>query len=212
MGDIDGLTAWLPNVIMGPTGASDMGTAYLDAIVLLEMRTGSLGRLGEISEKLAAMDGELLLEQRNHEEGSEEWNSIQDELDEIHSGKTWLQLQSEMHSIDDMIAREVKEQAASRALMQTMMGVLIPFNPKMPSEAQNLREYYYNARTVAEQWKEGNPMVMPFSDRNVMDTWRMVEAWASDDTGSMAKQEFLRQGALHATIGVALVCLLSQRT
>ncbi|MHC4302085.1 MAG: hypothetical protein ACYS7Y_32890, partial [Planctomycetota bacterium] len=204
MGDIDGLTAWLPNVIMGPTGASDMGTAYLDAIVLLEMRTGSLGRLGEISEKLAAMDGELLLEQRNHEEGSDKWNSIQDELDEIHSGKTWLQLQSEMHSIDDMIAREVKEQAASRALMQTMMGVLIPFNPKMPSEAQNLREYYYNARTVAEQWKEGNPMVMPFSDRNVMDTWRMVEAWASDDTGSMAKQEFLRQGGGRSAILAAI--------
>ena len=162
----EGAAMWLPNVLMGPTGRAGMGAARADAMIMLEMQTGVLTRQSEVAEKMLKV-----------ESGSPEWNVLRDEMDQI----------------DNLITREVKEISATRGFLSTVFGVVMPFSPKMPTEAQTLREYYYQARTVSEQWAQGEPMPMPFDDRNAREAWSMVAAWAADDTGSAAKLEFLRQ-------------------
>lgn len=173
----EGAATWLPNVLMGPTGRSGMGVARADAIITLEMEHGLLTRSGEIAELMAA-----------EEEGSPKM----------------LELKGELEAIDDLIAKETKEISASRAFVQTVFGVFMPFNPKMPDKAATLREYYFQARTTADQWKDGNPVPMPFDNRNAREAWSMVAAWAADETGSIAKQEFLTQHGGRSSILAAI--------
>ena len=173
----DGAATWLPNVLMGPTGRMGLGTARAEAMIVLEMTTGVLTRSGEIAEELAGLEA-----------GTPEALALEDEL----------------RAIDDLISKEVKEVSASRAFLQTVFGVLMPFNPKMPTESQTLRQYYYDGRTTAEQWAIGNPMPMPFDGRNAREAYSMVAAWASDNTGSQAKQEFLKQHGGQSSILAAI--------
>ncbi len=173
----DGATSWLPNLLMGPTGRMGMGTARADAIIMLEMQTGVITRQGEVAEELAAAEA-----------GSAEAHALEDEL----------------RALDEFTTKEVKEVAASRAFMQTVYGVIMPFNPKMPTESQTLREYFHQGRMVSDQWAEGKPMPMPFDDRNATEAWQMVAAWAADETGSQAKQEFLTQHGGRSSILAAI--------
>ena len=173
----DGAAMWLPNTLMGPTGRTGMGTARADAIIMLEMQTGVLTRSGEVAEEMLSKDVD---------------------------SPEWLALQDELHAIDDLIAKETKEIAATRSFLQTVYGVIMPFNPKMPDEAATLRSYYHQSRVTAEQWAEGNPMPTPFDGGNARDAWSMVAAWAADDTGSAAKLEFLRQHGGRSSILAAI--------
>ena len=173
----EGATMWLPSILMGPTGRSGMGAARSEALVMLEMQGGYLTRSAEIAEQLVGLD-----------EDSVEWIALTDEL----------------RSIDDLIAREVKEISASRAFMQTVFGVIMPFNPKMPTESQTLKQQFYQGRVIADQWAEGNPMPTPFDGQNARDAWDMVAAWAADQTGSFAKQEFLSQHGGRSSILAAI--------
>ena len=173
----EGATTWLPNLLMGPTGRSGMGVARADAIIVLEMEHGLLTRSGEIAGAMRAL-----------EDGDPELMVLKDELE----------------AIDDLIAKETKEISASRAFLQSVFGVIMPFNPKMPDKAATLREYYHGARVTAEQWQKGNPMPAPFDGRNAREAWNMVAAWAADETGSLAKQEFLAQHGGRSSILAAI--------
>jgi len=168
-GDINGLTAWATPWVMGPTGRFGMGSAYIDAAANLEMRTGIFSRQKEIADKLAAIPE-----------------------DQVKSEKA-LALESELARMDELITREVRDAATSAALVQTLYSVLLPFNPKRPSDSQKLREYYFDGLAAAKQWEQGNPVAMPFGDGSAQDAFSLIAAWAADDTGAEAKQVFLSQ-------------------
>jgi len=176
-GDVDGLSSWNVPWIMGPTGRWGGGMGYADAAANLEMRTGVFSRQAEIALKLS-----------NTKEGTPEA----------------FALETELKDMDDFITSEVRDAAATSAFIQTIYGVILPFNPRRPSEAQTLRSYYFAGRTAAEQWSEGNPVATPFDGNSVADTFKLIAAWASDDTGSAAKVEFLEQNGGRSSILAAI--------
>ena len=152
----EGATMWLPNILMGPTGRAGMGVARNDALIMLEMQLGVLTRSGEIAEEM-----------QKHDPGTPKY----------------LELLDELNAIDDLIASEIKGISATRAFVATVFSIIMPFSPRIPTESQTLREYYFRGRVVAESWAEGTPMPMPFDGGNARDAWDMVAAWAADETG-----------------------------
>jgi hypothetical protein len=199
-GSIEGMTAWIPNVIMGPTGTYQVGTATTEAMMITEMRTGLLQQRADAVEALAEMDGPLLLKLDGLEEGTPQYNEVLRELEAVRSSSDWKAKTAAIHAADDAWTAEIKEQMVSRAFVQTLAGVTLPFNPKFGDEEQLARDYWYNTRSAAELHMAGEPLYMPYDGRTVGDHLRLIEAWIADPTGSQSKLEFVNQHGGKASI------------